>query len=135
MAVRKRSAGAASAKPSAELARLRRQLLAVAVAFDQTPQQTRAIARVGRQHNLKMFDARVREAKRRERRPPDDLYDELIRLKDKIRRLMQPAPDDLERKVVWRRQIKLDVLVSILLEILDILAKLYRRSAEPPPRP
>jgi hypothetical protein len=133
MAVKKRSAGAASAKPSAEIARLRRQLLAVAEAYDQTPQQVRAIARVGRQYNLRNFDARVRDAKRLERRPPDDLYDELQKLKYKIRRLMQPDAEDLERKVPWRRQIKLDVIVSILLEILDILAKLYRRSAGRPP--
>lgn len=61
--------------------------------------------------------------------PPDDLVYELRKLAEKLRRLQDE--ENLEYKFPTRLQINVKLLVDILLEILDILKKLGRRSMMP----
>lgn len=79
-------------------------------------------------HEFDRVAGEIRELGAREANPPDDLFDELRRLAEKIRRAQNE--DTYEYKLPTRVQIKIPDLVSILVEILDILKKLSRRSIE-----
>ena len=57
---------------------------------------------------------------------PDDLYEELKRLEEKIRRAGDEST--YEYKLPTRVQITIPDLWSIFVELLDILRKLYGRS-------
>ncbi len=79
-------------------------------------------------HEFDRVAAEIRELGAGELNPPDDLFDELRKLAEKIRHAQDD--DTYEYKLPTRVQIKIPDLVSILVEILEILKKLARRSIE-----
>jgi hypothetical protein len=124
--------------PSRAAGELKRQLTEVAEAYDEMPQLQRVLAELSEQYDLGAIATRVKETRQREPNPPDDLAEELEELFNKIVRLgnKRPEPGVYERKYPWRYQISLKLLISILIEILEILQKLYGRSIQTPaPRP
>ena len=118
-----------------ELRALKRSLEQVGREFDELPQIAKAISRVYRKTNFGSFAKEITDVGKIEIRPPDDLKEELEKLRDKLERLRRDSqrddPQILERKVPWRYQIDVASLIDILIEILHILMKLHRRSLRP----
>lgn len=85
--------------------------------------------RVLADHDLDGIGLKIDSIRELEPQPRDDIYEELKKLERKLRRLQDK--DSYEKKLPWRHQINVDDLVSVLVEILDILRKLYRRSTPP----
>jgi len=116
-----------SASADDEDSSLREQLEAVGRRFDVLPDLLESSNRVLDEHDLGGISKRLDGIRKREgKKPPDDLYEELKKLAEKLERLRTEKV--YERKLPWRRQISLAHLISILVEILDILRKLYERS-------
>jgi hypothetical protein len=113
-----------------DLYTLRERLEAVAARFDTFPELEQTLNELTAEYDLDTVRKGIDAISHAEHRPPDDLAEELRKLTAKIERLLNPGPDDFERKLPWRRQIQLSLLVSILSEILDILRKLYGRSVQ-----
>lgn len=86
------------------------------------------VRRVLDDHGFERIAGEIRQLHETEVDPPDDLLLELRRLAEKIRRAQDA--DTYEYKLPTRVQIRIEDLVSILVEILDILKKLARRSME-----
>ena len=124
-------------KPSTpELRALRRSIVEVGRAYDTEARLRKSVSRTFSLHDFAAITRAIESIRRGERQPPDDLGEELRRLAEKLDRVRRAKPGDdgpLERKVPWRYQISLDLLISILIEILDILKKLYRRTSGPRP--
>lgn len=79
-------------------------------------------------HDFERVAGEINDLGGRESNPPDDLVEELRKLAEKIRRAQDEST--YEYKLPTRVQIRIPELVSILVEILDILKKLSRRSIE-----
>lgn len=121
---------AADAGGEADVA-LRGRLEAVGERFDVLPELLQSSNRILDEHGFDQIKKKIAAIAEQEgSHAPDDLREELDRLWKKIARLRQGK--DFERKFPWRRQISLDLLISILVELLDILRKLYGRTV---PRP
>jgi hypothetical protein len=109
---------------------LRDDIVAVSDQNSNITDVVRGARRVLHDHDIDGIGAKIDQTREREPRPPDDLYEELKRLEKKLRGLMNE--DAYERKLVWRHQISLADLTSILVEILSILRKLYGRTLPQP---
>lgn len=106
---------------------LRARLEEVGRRFDVLPDLLASSNRILDEHDLAGISETLDGIREQEgKRPPDDLYEELKKLAKKLERLR--SGEVFERKFPWRRQISLDHLISILVEILDVLRKLYGRS-------
>lgn len=109
---------------------LRTHLETVGERFDVLPELLESSNRILDEHGFEEIKAKIEAIGEQEGgNPPDDLEKELYKLWEKIERLRRG--EDFERKFPWRRQISLDLLISILVELLDILRKLYGRSVPP----
>jgi hypothetical protein len=109
---------------------LRDDIVAVSDQNSNITEVVRGARRVLHDHDIDGIGAKIDQTREREPRPPDDLYEELKRLEKKLRGLMNE--DAYERKLIWRHQISLADLTSILVEILSILRKLYGRTLPQP---
>ncbi|MFQ5528406.1 MAG: hypothetical protein ACE5GX_19405 [Thermoanaerobaculia bacterium] len=108
---------------------MRRRLIALSEEFDEFPQQLERIQAVTKDHDLERICKRIDRARESEgEKAPDDLGEELHKLQRKLQRLERGDDETYEYKFPTRKQIPLEFLISILIEILDILRKLYERS-------
>ena len=138
MATKKAKRGASKAtnkgtSQAQDLRALKRSLEQAGREFDELPQIAKAVGQVYKKTGFGSFAKEISDVI--EPRPPDDLRQELEKLRRKLEELQRDVQRDnprlLERKVPWRYQIDISLLIDILIEILHILMKLYRRSLPP----
>jgi (p)ppGpp synthase/HD superfamily hydrolase len=118
-----------------DLRALKRDLEQAGREFDSLPQLSKAIQTVYKRTEFDSIEDWIVEVGKIEVEPPDDLRQELERLRRKLEKILQESqqgnPKVLERKVPWKYQIQVPFLLDILVEILRILMKLYSRDVRP----
>lgn len=124
--------GTRSAQPPLDeeqerLAALLNDLESISARFGQRASLLDRIGGVLDAHDFGDFPRRLSRARASEPEPrPDDLYEELEKLRQKIEALQDE--DSHEYKLPHRTQINVDDLTSLFVELLDVLRKLYERS-------
>jgi hypothetical protein len=125
-----RLAGGDPATEDRRRTQLLRDLMALSDTQGVLPDLLPRVRQVLADHDFDRVLKEIRDLGASEVAPPDDLFDELRRLAEKLRSAQDEST--YEYKLPTRVQIKIPDLVSILVEILDILKKLARRSMSTP---